>query len=63
MATNGSTSAQDEPAPPIPRRVWDERSGTWIEACVRRRDQRGRYAKHLGNEPGAQLVFWYGRAA
>lgn len=63
MGTHQSPSAQDEPAPNRPVRVWDKSTGTWIEAAVRRRDPLGRFDRLNGREPGAQLVFNFGKGA
>jgi hypothetical protein len=51
-----SPSAQDEPAPKGSTRLWDEETGTWIEAAVRRRDTLGRVLNMYGVEQGAQQV-------
>ena len=63
MVPDQSPSAQDEPAPKGPARLWDEETGTWIEAAVRRRDTLGRFGNLTGYEPGAQLVFDYMKGA
>ena len=57
MAEQRPPSAQDEPAPRGPKRVWDKVRQVWIEAMTVARDARGRFAKKRGDEPPSQLCF------
>jgi hypothetical protein len=56
MGAKHPTSAQDEPAPPNPQRVWA--GDRWIEAQTVCRDTLGRFTFKYGNEPASQLMLF-----
>jgi hypothetical protein len=49
-------SAQDDPVPPYPQRVW--LGDRWAEARTVCRDEQGRYTFKRGNEPQSQLLLF-----
>lgn len=58
MAYSQSPSAQDEPAPSNPKRVWDEDRQLWIEAHTLCRRADGPWTKKPVRVPGSQLMLF-----
>ena len=56
MAADHPPSAQDEPAPPNPKRVWDPVRKVWHESHTLCRRPDGPWTNKDGKTPSSQLI-------